>query len=67
MAIEVRDQIIFSPDEVRSAIISFVVKQGQAATANEVMGVEVTGPNEAPIAVCSALLARLPKNRLSWV
>lgn len=50
MAMEVR-YIIFSPDEVRSAIISFVQKQGQAATANEVMAVEVTGPNEAPAAV----------------
>lgn len=50
MAMEVR-YIVFSPDEVRSAIISFVVKQGQAATAGEVIAVEVTGPNEAPTAI----------------
>jgi hypothetical protein len=50
VAMEVR-YIIFSPDEVRSAIISFVQKQGQAASSNDVTSVEVVGPSEAPTAM----------------
>jgi len=43
--------IIFNADEVRSAVISFVQKQGQAALAGDVMAVEVVGPLEAPTAL----------------
>ena len=40
--------IVFSSDEVRNAVTSFIQKQGQITTSNEVMAVEVLGPNEAP-------------------
>ncbi len=43
--------IIFTPDEVRGAIVTFVQKQGQAATANDVASVEVVGPAETPAAL----------------
>ena len=33
--------IIFAQDEVRSALIEFVKKQGQVATASDVVAVEV--------------------------
>ena len=43
--------IIFNSDEVRSAVISFVQKQGQVAAAGDVVTVEVVGPMEAPTAL----------------
>jgi hypothetical protein len=43
--------IIFNAEEVRSAVVSFVQKQGQIASAGDVMAVEVVGPNEAPTAL----------------
>jgi hypothetical protein len=43
--------IIFSPEEVRSAVVGFVQKQGQAASAKDVAAVELAGPNEAPNAL----------------
>jgi hypothetical protein len=43
--------IIFNLDEVRSAVISFVQKQGQVAAAGDVVTVEVVGPMEAPTAL----------------
>jgi hypothetical protein len=43
--------IVFTPEETRSAITAFVQKQGQAATANDVVAMELVGPNEAPTAV----------------
>jgi hypothetical protein len=50
VAMEVR-YIIFNSDEVRAAIVSFVLKQGQITTANDVISVEVVGTNETPTAV----------------
>ena len=43
--------IIFTPDEVPSAVVSFVQKQGQVAAAGEVAAVEVIGPTESPTAL----------------
>jgi hypothetical protein len=43
--------IVFSPDEVRSAIITFVQRQGTVAAANDVLAVEFVGPNDAPSAL----------------
>jgi hypothetical protein len=52
--------IIFAPDEVRSAIVSFLRKQGQAATPNDVASVEVVGPGEAPAAMVKLLTSEKP-------
>lgn len=50
MTAEVR-YIVFTPDEVRSAILTYVQRQGIATTANDVVSVELIGPNEAPAAI----------------
>jgi hypothetical protein len=50
VAMEVR-YLIFTPEETRSAITAFVRKQGQVATANDIMAIEVVGSNDAPAAV----------------
>ncbi len=50
MAMEVR-YIIFTPDEVRSAVSSFVQKRGLVAARTDVTAVEVTGSNDAPTAL----------------
>ena len=42
--------IVFTPDEARSAIVAFVLKQGIAATANDVAEVEFAGEHEDPSA-----------------
>jgi hypothetical protein len=47
--------IIFAQDEVRSALIEFVKKQGQVATASDVAAVEVVGPGEAPVGIVRLL------------
>jgi hypothetical protein len=52
--------IIFQTDEVRSAIVSFLQKQGQAATSNDVVSVEVVGPPEAPAATVKLLTSEKP-------
>jgi hypothetical protein len=43
--------IIFTPEEARSAIISFVQKQGQVTASNDVAAVELVDPGEAPTAI----------------
>jgi hypothetical protein len=43
--------IVFTPDEVRAAIIAFLQRQSHGFKANDVVGVDVVGPNETPAAV----------------
>jgi hypothetical protein len=43
--------IVFTPEETRNGITVFVQKQGHAATSNDILAVELVGPNEAPTAV----------------
>jgi hypothetical protein len=43
--------VVFSPDEARSAIITFVQRQGTVSAASDVVAVDFVGPNDAPCAV----------------
>jgi hypothetical protein len=40
--------IVFSPDEARAALISFLQKQGTVATPNDILALDFVGPNDAP-------------------
>jgi hypothetical protein len=40
--------IVFSPDEARTAVISFLQRQGSVATASDVLALDFVGPNDAP-------------------
>jgi hypothetical protein len=50
MSMEVR-YIIFTPDEVRNAIVAFAQKMGQAAALDKVAAVDIVGPNDGPTAI----------------
>jgi hypothetical protein len=43
--------IIFSPEEVRAAVIALAQRQGIAATADDVVAVDIVPPNDAPSAL----------------
>ncbi len=43
--------VVFSPDEARNAIITFVQRQGTVGAADDVLAVEFAGPNDAPSAL----------------
>ncbi|HEX3405102.1 MAG TPA: hypothetical protein VHT74_32735 [Acetobacteraceae bacterium] len=58
MSMEVR-YIVFTPDEARNAIIAFVLKQGVAATANDIAEVELTGEDAEP---CATVQLRTPSS-----
>jgi hypothetical protein len=51
--------IVFTPDEARNAIIAFVLKQGVAATANDIAEVELTGEDAEP---CATVQLRTPSS-----
>jgi hypothetical protein len=54
--------IVFTTDEVLSAVIAYVLKQGHTYTPNDIAGVAVVGPDEAPAAIVRlhAALAKEP-------
>lgn len=58
MSMEVR-YIVFTPDEARNAIIAFVLKQGVAASANDIAEVELTGEDAEP---CATVQLRTPSS-----
>jgi hypothetical protein len=40
--------IVFSPDEARAAVVTFAQRHGTVTTANDILGVDFAGPNDAP-------------------
>ena len=54
MAMEVR-YIVFAADEMRNAVVGFLLKQGHVTTSADVAAVEVGGPHEAPVATVKLL------------
>jgi hypothetical protein len=58
VSMEVR-YIVFTPDEARNAIIAFVLKQGVAASANDIAEVELTGEDAEP---CATVQLRTPSS-----
>jgi hypothetical protein len=43
--------IVFSTDEARTAVVTSAQRQGTVATANDILGVDFAGPNDAPSAL----------------
>jgi hypothetical protein len=43
--------IVFSPDEARTAVLTFAQRQGTVATTNDSFTVDLIGPNDAPSAL----------------
>ena len=56
--------IVFTADEMRNAVVGFIQKQGHVASSNDVAGLELVGPNEAPSAIVKLqpALAKKPIN-----
>ncbi len=56
--------IVFTADEMRNAVVGFVLKQGQLATPGDVAAVELVGPSETPSAIIKLQpsLAKKPIN-----